>query len=122
MRNPIDAARRQRSRQTSPERLMWDRLRGRRSDRPKVRRQHPMGPYVLDFYCPDAWPAIELDGWHHGLPERQERDQQRDEWLRAKGVETLRIPVADVHRNADEVAERIWQAILERGRAMRSLT
>ena len=39
-----------------------------------------MGRYVLDFYCMDAWLAIEVDGRRHTLPDRQQRDLTRDAW------------------------------------------
>jgi len=69
----------------------------------KFRRQHPTGPYVLDFFCSDARLAIEVDGEVHSRGDRPERDAARDEWLRAAGIETLRIPTVDLLKDADAV-------------------
>jgi very-short-patch-repair endonuclease len=59
------------------ERLMWKWLRDRRFSGYKFRRQHPAGPYTLDFFREDAQLSIELDGGQHGLPENQAHDQLR---------------------------------------------
>ena len=120
MRNMIKFARRQRAQMSCPEKMLWERLRGRRPDRPVIRRQHPMGRYVLDFYCMDAWLAIEVDGWHHTLPDRIERDATRDAWLASKGIDVLRIPIAQIQSDPSAVADRIWALVIERGRILRS--
>jgi len=52
---------------TLPEVVLWQHLRGRHFSGPRFRRQHPAGPYVLDFYCPAAKLAVEIDGYVHGL-------------------------------------------------------
>ena len=54
----------------------------------KFRRQHPIGPYALDFYCPELALCIEVDGEQHDPL----RDQQRDQYLEALGIKTIRIP------------------------------
>lgn len=54
----------------------------------KFRREYPIGPYRLDFYCAEAKLALEMDGEQH----EPERDQARDEWLNDQGIATLRIP------------------------------
>ena len=66
----ISFARTMRKEDTWAEKLMWRWLRGRRFSSFKFRRQHPMGHYVLDFYCCAARVNIELDGNHHGLPDQ----------------------------------------------------
>jgi very-short-patch-repair endonuclease len=82
-----------RRRMTLPEVLLWQFLRAQPGGF-KFRRQHPCGRYVLDFYCEEASLAIEVDGLIHDS--RQERDSERDAWLLARGVETLRIAAAEV--------------------------
>jgi very-short-patch-repair endonuclease len=67
----------------------------------RFRRQHPVGPYILDFYCPSARLAIEIDGTAHDFGDRPQRDDARDAWLVAKGIGTLRIPAADVMSNLE---------------------
>jgi very-short-patch-repair endonuclease len=78
---------------TLPEVLLWQTLRTRPGGF-KFRRQHPCGPYVLDFYCEDASLAIEVDGLIHDS--RQERDSERDAWLLARGIGTFRMAAAEV--------------------------
>jgi very-short-patch-repair endonuclease len=58
------------------------------------RRQHPIGRYVLDFYCAKARLAIEIDGISHDMSTRPKRDIERDAWLAAHGVTVLRIAAA----------------------------
>ena len=69
------------------------------------RRQHPIGPYILDFYCDTAKLAVEVDGLGH--LGRVEQDERRDRWLLAEGVRTLRIRAVDVRDNIDGVIETI---------------
>ena len=84
-----------------PEKLLWVRLRGAEV---RFRRQHPIGPYVLDFYCASAKLAIEVDGFAHDTGHRPQRDEVRAEWLRAQGIDMLRIPATEVLADPDEVA------------------
>ena len=94
---------------TLPEVLLWQQLR-KRPGGFKFRRQHPAGPYILDFYCEAARLAIEVDGEAHNRGDRPARDLARDEWLRTKGVETLRLAAGDVLQNM----EGVLQSILDR--------
>ena len=73
----------------------------------KFRRQHPVGPYVLDFFCARANLAIEIDGFSHDVAGQPQRDSARDEWLIAHHIRTLRIPAIDVLRNAQEAATAV---------------
>ena len=95
-------ARKLRRKMTLPEVILWHSLR-QRPDGIKFRRQHPTGPYVLDFFCSDARLAIEVDGEAHSRGDRPQRDADRDQWLKSAGIETLRIPAADVLSDADAV-------------------
>jgi very-short-patch-repair endonuclease len=89
-----------------PEVLLWQLLRGQ-PDGVKLRRQHPLGPYVLDFYCAAAKVGFEIDGIAHEMGDRPARDEQRNAWLRSQGVEVVRVPAADVLRSPEAVAEAI---------------
>jgi len=80
--------------------LLWQELR-RRPAGLKFRRQHPSGPYTLDFYCNDARLAIEVDGEAHECGDRPERDSARDAWIARAGIATLRIPAIDVTHDLD---------------------
>src|SRR5204862_1316822 len=58
--------------------------------------QHPVGPYILDFYCPSARLAIEVDGFAHDTVAEAHRDAHRQEWLAQRGVGVLRLRASDV--------------------------
>jgi very-short-patch-repair endonuclease len=91
---------------TLPEVMLWQRLRGGRIGA-KVRRQHPIGPYVVDFYIREACLIVEVDGEAHNRGNRPKRDEIRDAFLLQNGYRVLRVPATDVMANADEVVERI---------------
>ncbi|EQD65509.1 protein containing DUF559, partial [mine drainage metagenome] len=71
------------------EQQLWFLLRDRRLGGFKFRRQHPLPPYTLDFYCHDACLCVEVDGGQHA--DDVTRDVQRDAALAAAGVRTLRV-------------------------------
>ena len=73
----------------------------------KFRRQHPAGPYVLDFYCDSAKLAVEVDGFVHVTGDHPERDARRDAWLVQRGIRTLRIDSRDVRDELDGVVALI---------------
>ncbi len=74
---------------------------------PVFRRQHPIGLYVLDFYCAKAQLAVEIDGMSHDLGDRPERDTRRDAWLKGQGVTVIRIPASELTRGIDETVDAI---------------
>ena len=69
----------------------------------KIRRQHPVGPYLLDFYCPAARLCIEVDGLIHSDPDQTRHDQRRDGWLKAQGIAVVRVPATDVRHDLETV-------------------
>jgi very-short-patch-repair endonuclease len=93
-----------------PEKLLWVRLRG---SEVRFRRQHPIGPYVLDFYCPAAKLAVEVDGASHDFGDRPRRDDVHTEWLKGQGIDVLRVPAKDVLHDPDEVAEALIRLCTE---------
>ena len=99
-------ARAQRKAPSLPEGLLWRELRGKAGG-VKVRRQHPVGPYVLDFYCAAAKCGFEIDGSAHDLGDRPGRDASRDEWLAEQGIRTIRIAASEVLADPLAVAEGI---------------
>ena len=105
--NTVANARRLRRNLSPPEALLWSRLRARVPEMPIFRRQHPIGPYVLDFYCAKARLAIEIDGMSHDVADRPQRDLRRDAWLKAEGVTVMRIAAGDVMRCIDEIVDGI---------------
>ena len=104
-------ARELRANQTDAETLMWHLLRNRQVLEAKFRRQHPMAGYLLDFYCPAAHLAIELDGSQH--LEQAAYDQERAAKLEAEGVKTLRFWNNEVLQETESVLEAIYQGLEE---------
>jgi very-short-patch-repair endonuclease len=88
----LERARRLRQSLTGPEVGLWVCLRRRQLGGFRFRRQHPVGPYILDFYCAEARLAVEIDGAAHAHPDQVRHDARRDEWLVARGIRTLRLP------------------------------
>ena len=109
----VKKARKLRRALSPPEAILWVRLRQRPGGF-KLRRQHPAGPYILDFFCSEALLAIEVDGISHEMGDRPAMDEARDRWLAERGVATLRIAAADVSRDANSVIEWIVMRCSER--------
>lgn len=84
---------------TEPEIMLWSRLRGRHGEKPTFRRQHPLGPFILDFFCPSARLVVEVDGATHSGDETLAADAARDRWLAQQGVNVLRAPASNVYRD-----------------------
>jgi very-short-patch-repair endonuclease len=97
-----------------PEVLLWKAIKGGKLDGLHFRKQHPIGPYVLDFYCDAARLAVEVDGASHGAEDRPQRDERRDAWLADQGIETLRLSASLVPRDVDD-AVRTIRGFLEHG-------
>jgi len=96
--------------QTDAERKLWFRLRDRRLDGLKFRRQMPLGRYIVDFCCESARLIIEVDGGQH--TEARDLDRTRD--LEAMGYLVLRFWNNDVLKNADGVVESILDTLNKR--------
>ena|SRR5688572_10800619 len=92
---------------TDAERLLWSHLRSRQIGDFKFRRQHAVGPYVLDFYCPTAHLGIELDGSQHYEAGGQHRDDLPTRYLDEHGVHVLRFSDRDVLTNVRGVIEAL---------------
>jgi very-short-patch-repair endonuclease len=110
----IGDAQRLRRAMSTPEARLWNRPRVRTPGQPVFRRQHPIGPYVLDFYCAKARLAIEIDGIGHDMGARPQRDLRRDAWLAAHGVTVVRIAASDVTREVEEAVAAISRLAAER--------
>jgi very-short-patch-repair endonuclease len=95
-------ARHLRRNMTDAERHLWCHLRRRHLLGHRFRRQHPYGPYVLDFVCLESKLIIEVDGSQHLNPTA---DQQRDAWLAAEGFRILRYFNHDILGRTDAVLE-----------------
>ncbi len=90
-RRMIAVARELRAKGTSSERVLWEMLRGGRLGGRKFRRQQPLGPFVLDFYCAAERLAIEGDGGVHADREQALLDAERQELIESLGIGFVRI-------------------------------
>jgi very-short-patch-repair endonuclease len=115
MRTPVSSkrfARQLRADSTDAERRLWYHLRARRTVGAKFRRQHPIGPYVVDFVCVESLLIVEVDGGQH--QERAAYDHRRDRTLRLRGFLVLRFWDNDVLLRTEEVLEQIYRAVQQR--------
>ena len=107
-RQKVQFAREQRRSPTRSEQVLWAVLRDDALG-PRFRRQHPIGDFVLDFYCDDARLAVEVDGPTHA--ERPGYDEWRDERLAREGIRVLRVAANDVDADVGAVVERIRRSL-----------
>jgi very-short-patch-repair endonuclease len=101
-------ARELRRNQTPAEASLWSHLRARQLDGMRFRRQHPIGPYVVDFYCAESRLVIEVDGDTHA--EQVEADQARTAWLESRGYRVIRFTNSEVRRQLEAVIEETAEA------------
>lgn len=99
----LQNARSLRKQPTLAESILWDKLRDRKLNELKFRRQHPFEGFILDFYCEELRLAIEVDGEIHQTKESLQYDKLRTEYLNEFGVEVLRFENADVVKSLDSV-------------------
>jgi len=99
---------------TWAEKLMWRWLRDRRFGAYKFRRQHPVGPYTLDFFCEEARLSIELGGSQHGFPDPQQRDVERTAYLATLGIKELRFWNSQLRREPQAIRETIFRELQDR--------
>jgi very-short-patch-repair endonuclease len=102
-----ERARHLRQEGTPPEELLWLALRNGQVAGLKFRRQHPVGRYVVDFYCHNAGLVVEIDGMSH--IDRLEQDQTRTTFFEQQGLKVLRVTNQDVMNNLDAVVRGIVQ-------------
>ena len=104
---------------TFPESCLWQAIRNKALG-VKFRRQHGIGHYITDFYCPEIKLAIELDGDSHFTIQAQADDQVRDDYFRSCGIEVLRFNNHEVMHNLSGVCERLAQVIALKQRVLES--
>ena len=96
-----------RNRLTTAEAKLWSLLKNSQLEERKFRRQHSVGPYVLDFYCTSERLCIELDGAAHFTDGGYEYDTARTEYLEALNISVIRFENKDVFENTEGVLEEI---------------
>src|SRR5262245_23563528 len=97
-----------RKRQTTAEDVLWSVLRNRKLHGLKFRRQHPIGPYVVDFCCYERKLILELDGSIHDLTVEQDAD--RSLYLEARSFRVIRFRNEQIFANLDAVLCQIQEA------------
>jgi very-short-patch-repair endonuclease len=107
-----DVRKKLRSSLTPAEAALWKQLQNAQIEGKKFRRQHSIGPYVVDFYCVECTLAIELDGDGHFSLAGDERDTQRTEYLTSKDIRVLRLENKEIFQNLDLVLETIRRNLL----------
>ena len=101
-------ARELRKNATDAENLFWQLLRRNQILGFGFRRQHPVGSYILDFYCHQAKLAIELDGGQHAEEAQRAHDDKRSDWLKAQGITVLRFWNNEVLTNTEGVLQSLF--------------
>jgi len=99
-------ARAMRHEMTQAELRLWLHLRKPGVAGLRFRRQVPIGPFIVDFFCPQRRLIVEV-GDQHGYPEGERRDAERDAWLAAQGYRMIRVSNRDVMSNIDGVCHAI---------------
>ncbi|WP_394680555.1 endonuclease domain-containing protein [uncultured Comamonas sp.] len=107
----LQQARALRQSPTTAEQLQWRHLRNRQLAGAKFRRQHPLGPYILDFVCLEHGLVVEVDGGQHADLQAQAYDRQRAVWLRQQGLRVLRFWNHEVVQQTNEVLAHVLQAL-----------
>ena len=107
----LDLKRRLRSNMTGPETRLWSRLRARQLQGLKFRRQHGIGPYIVDFYCPEQSLAIEIDGDSHADADQIVRDQLRDRYFQSLSLRVIRYFNDDIVKNLAGVLEDLAEKL-----------
>ena len=107
---------------TSAEKLLWSILQHSNLGGFKFRRQHSVGPYILDFYCPSEMLAVELDGDSHFTDEAIAYDCERTAYLNALNIRVIRFPNTDVYDNLNVVGEKILETLTTQNLTTQNLT
>ena len=107
-RKSLKARRKQlRNQGTAAEAVLWTHLKKRQLNGWKFRRQHSVGSFILDFYCPAERLAVELDGAIHDDPDQVKYDRERTRYLEQMGIRVIRIENKYVFSSTEDVLARI---------------
>ena len=87
---------------------MWRALKELPVDGTHFRRQAPIGPYIVDFFCPAKHLIVELDGGHHNEDQTAKRDRERQLWLEREGYRVIRFWNSEITSDLTAVLERIY--------------
>ena len=94
---------------TDTERLLWSKIRGKQLKGYQFYRQRVIGNYIVDFYCPKAKLVIEVDGAQHYRYKTNKEDKVRDNYMRERGLEVIRLSDREVFENLRGVVDSIYE-------------
>jgi very-short-patch-repair endonuclease len=94
---------------TEAEVYLWERLKSNQFQGLKFRRQHPIGIYIVDFYCHQNRLIIEIDGGYHNTLEQIEKDKERTSFLVFQGLKVIRFTNEQLLTEIDAVLEKIGE-------------
>ncbi|MFT4761910.1 MAG: very-short-patch-repair endonuclease [Paraglaciecola sp.] len=109
----FEYAKKLRENMTKAEIALWEELRAKKLDDLKFRRQHPIGIYILDFYCHAKRLSIELDGGYHKNEEQRKFDKERTFHLKEVLIDEIRFRNEEVLTNIPKVLNEIRQKLKE---------
>ena len=92
---------------TKAEKIIWDRIRNKKINGKKFRRQVSIGPYIVDFYSPELKLIIEIDGDTHNTSDAKEYDEYRDSYMNSLGLNIVRYTNYEVFNNIDKLINEI---------------
>ena len=92
---------------TAAEAVLWKNLKSGQLSGKKFRRQESIGPYIVDFYCPESRLIVELDGAGHFTENGAEYDAKRTEYFREQNIRVIRFENKTVYRDLEYVLETI---------------
>lgn len=107
----VEIAKDLRKEQTFAEKILWEKLRGKRLDGFKFRRQYAIGRYIADFYCCEAAVAIEVDGKIHDINEKKEYDNIRQKEIETRGIKVIRFTNYQIYHEIDYVIKIISELL-----------
>jgi very-short-patch-repair endonuclease len=96
-----------RNNMTRAEIILWSRLREKKINGYKFRRQQPVFYYIVDFYCHELKFIIEVDGEIHSLPEKTNYDSKRDKILKINGYHIIRLTNLEIETELDSTINKI---------------
>lgn len=107
LRKALSLKRRLRTELTPAEKLIWTKLRSKQCHLFKFRRQHAIGPFIVDFFCPEQLLVVEIDGDVHAEKTQRTKDLQRERYLRSLGLQIIRYTNHEVLNNLNGVLEHL---------------
>ena len=106
-----DRSREMRKKMSPAEAKLWSRIRGDQISGLRFRRQHPIGPFIADFFCSRKNLVVEVDGDSHFNPESSQYDKDRTEYFLGLGLHEIRFTNVDVFTSIDGVVDAIARAV-----------